>query len=84
MMEKKEELKKSVENRNNTIFNWIEYFLLIRKLKKYEKRGYSGFNLYSEINPWIVNKLKEDGFKVIENLKDKEGKEYTFIKWVIR
>ena len=81
-MKKAEKLKKIVKNRNTSIFNWIEYFRLIHKLKKSAKRGYIGFNLYSEINPWIVNKLKEEELNVIEGLKDKEGKEYTCIKWI--
>lgn len=81
-MNKAEQYKAIVNNKKTTLENWINYFSLLRRYKKAAKEGYIGLDDHTttELNPWLVNKLKSDGFK-IKTIKDQEKGSYVSISW---
>lgn len=82
-MNNAEKFNKIVEKKKASLKNYIRYFFILRELKNDAQSSYTGTNYYKKLNPWIINKLKDDGFIVLENQKDSQGQEYTSIVWTI-
>lgn len=75
-MNKAEKYAQIVESKKGSLFNWFWYFHLLRKYKRLAKRGYKSYNeLDSNLNPWLIDKLKNQGFVVYKS--SPYSKEYT-------
>lgn len=79
---KKREEKAKKREENGSIFDHFIYHLMLINFKNLAKGGYTGTNWYFSLSSWLLNKLKQDGFYVIENFQDDDGDECTSIEWI--
>lgn len=71
-MSKVEEYIDIVKNRESTRWSRFYYKHVLKKCKRAAKKGYTGRWFYDTwFNPYIENKLKDEGFEI----KKGEGKE---------
>lgn len=83
-MNKAEKFANLAKSRKTTLSNRIDYFFLIRELRKSAQKHYEGMKFYNQtFNPYIRERLKKDGFKV-KDKKDTGGKEYIKVKWIYK
>ena len=82
-MKKAEELARLARGPKTTLSLRIDYFFLLRKLRKAAKEDYEIIRFYTTFKPYIVNRLKRDEFKVKEG-KTKKGEKYTDVKWIYK
>ena len=83
-MNKAEKYAKIVECKKTSFSNWIRYFFLLMKYKGIAMLGYTGTNEDPNFaNPWLLNKLKDEGFIIDENAKNSKGNQCTCVSWII-
>lgn len=83
-MNKAEEFALIVESKKTTMSNHIKHFFLIRKYRTSAMLGYTGFNEPPDFaNPWLINKLKDEGFIINKKAKNDNGQPCTCVSWII-
>lgn len=83
-MNKAEEFALIVESKKTTMSNHIKHFFLIRKYRTSAMLGYTGFDEPRDFaNPWLINKLRVEGFIINDEAKNTNGTPCTNVSWSI-